>query len=190
MTKKLIESNSYFYPMPIVILGAVVDNKPNFLTVGFVTGISFTPPLVLAALGKGHRSNNGIREHQQFSVNMPGPDLAAVTDYVGITSGDDVDKSLLFDTFTGELKFAPMISECPFTLSCKLFREIELDHFSLFIGEVVETHADVDVLTDGVPDILKIDPMILTMPDRNYRSVGKVVGPAWSIGKDYGAKKD
>jgi hypothetical protein len=38
-------------------------------------------------------------------------------------------------------------------------------------------------LTDGKPDIQKINPFTLTMPDNRYWGVGKVVGKAWSDGK-------
>ena len=38
-------------------------------------------------------------------------------------------------------------------------------------------------LTDGKPDIKKINPFTLTMPDNNYWQVGNHAGKAWSIGK-------
>jgi hypothetical protein len=38
-------------------------------------------------------------------------------------------------------------------------------------------------LTEGVPDIKKINPFMLSMPDNGYWSVGELVGRAWSDGK-------
>lgn len=36
--------------------------------------------------------------------------------------------------------------------------------------------------TDGKPDIKKINPSLLTMPDNKYWSIGEYVGKAWSAG--------
>lgn len=53
----------------------------------------------------------------------------------------------------------------------------------LFIGEIESTYTEKEYLTDGKPDIKKINPAVLTMPDNNYWSVGKNIGKAWNIGK-------
>ncbi len=45
------------------------------------------------------------------------------------------------------------------------------------------------VLTDGQPDILKINPFTLTMPDNQYWAVGKHAGKAWGIGKNWRGPK-
>ena len=42
------------------------------------------------------------------------------TDFCGLVSGRDIDKAALFDVFYGELKTAPMITECPLSLECRL----------------------------------------------------------------------
>ena len=38
-------------------------------------------------------------------------------------------------------------------------------------------------LTDGKPDVKKINPFTLTMPDNHYWRVGETAGRAWSAGK-------
>lgn len=54
----------------------------------------------------------------------------------------------------------------------------------LFIGEIIETHIEPQYLTDDIPDIKKIDPIFLTMPDNNYWTLGEKIGKAWSAGKE------
>ena len=44
------------------------------------------------------------------------------------------------------------------------------------------------LLRAGKPDITKMKPFTLTMPDNRYWSVGRCVGKAWSIGKKKGAR--
>lgn len=98
-------------------------------------------------------------------------------------SGRDADKSGLFEVFYGELETAPMIRECPLCLECKLIDVVELPSNSLFLGEIVAAYTEEKYLTGGKPDIQKMNPVLLTMPDGDYRAVGERVAKAWSVGK-------
>jgi flavin reductase (DIM6/NTAB) family NADH-FMN oxidoreductase RutF len=153
------------------------------MALGWLTRVNFKPPMLGVAVNHGHASHAAIVETGEFSVNFPTVDMVEVTDYVGLVSGKRIDKSELFDIFYGELKGAPMISECPLTIECKLSKTVELPSNSFFIGEIVGSYSEVQFLTDGVPDIKKINPFLLTMPDNGYWSVGELVGRAWSDGK-------
>jgi flavin reductase (DIM6/NTAB) family NADH-FMN oxidoreductase RutF len=183
MSKVNLGANAYIYPMPVTLVGANVEGRANFLAVGWVMRVNMKPPLLAVALNKGHFTPRGIREHGTFSVNFPGADLMEKADYCGLVSGRRVDKSGLFRVFYGELETAPLIEECPLGLECRLYQVVELPVQDLFIGEIVAAHADEDCLTDGQPDILKINPLVLTMPDNNYWTVGEQVGQAWHAGK-------
>ena len=59
------------------------------------------------------------------------------------------------------------------------------DDFEAKIGEIVETYTDDKYLTNGLPDIKKIDPLIFSMHDNNYWKVGEHVAHAWQVGKDF-----
>ena len=171
------------YPMPISILGAKVGDKVNFLTVAFFSVVSLKPPHILAALGKSHYTNIGIRETGVFSINIPSVSMAEATDYCGMVSGKQVDKSAVFDVFYGKVDKAPMIKDCPYNLECKLIQTVDLPSDDLFIGEVIAAYSDNRYLTDGVPDMTKINPLILSMPQMTYLSLGSSVGKAWNMGK-------
>lgn len=186
MTKKKIGPSSILFPMPSTIIGANVNGKPNFLTVAYCGIVEAKPPLIMISLGKSHFTNDGIKENETFSVNIPSADMAEATDYVGIYSGKDVDKSEVFDVFYGELKTAPMIEEAPLNLECKLIKNVDLSiKHDIFIGEVVETHIKEECLTNGVPDIKKVDPIIYATKIQSYVKVGDIIGKAWKIGKNY-----
>jgi flavin reductase (DIM6/NTAB) family NADH-FMN oxidoreductase RutF len=137
------------------------------------------------ALGKGHHTNKGIREHKEFSVNVPGTDIIEAVDYVGLVSGEKVDKSKVFESFYGQLKHAPMIRSCPLTMECKVINTVDLPADEFFIGEIVGVYTEDRYLTDGKLDIHKIKPFTLTMPDNGYWSMGELLGKAWSIGKGF-----
>jgi flavin reductase (DIM6/NTAB) family NADH-FMN oxidoreductase RutF len=182
MEKIKIDNNAFIYPMPMSLVGSVVDGKVNFLAVAWVSRVNFKPPMIGVALG-GHYTNKGIEEHKEFSINIPGSSMIEKTDYCGLVSGSRTDKSKLFDIFYGELKEAPMIKECPVCMACKVHDIVRLPSNTLFIGEIVEAFSEDQYLTDGHPDVKKINPFTLTMPDNGYWAVGDNVGRAWSIGK-------
>jgi flavin reductase (DIM6/NTAB) family NADH-FMN oxidoreductase RutF len=186
MDKITIDRNSFVYPMPMVLVGAIVNEKANFMAVGWVSRVNFNPPMIAVALGKMHHTNKGIHKNKAFSVNIPGIDLMEKVDYCGLVSGEKTDKSDVFDVFYGEELNAPMIRQCPLCMECKLVNAVDLPSNTLFIGEIINTYSEERYVTEGKPDIKKIDPFTLTMPDNNYWKVGERAGKAWSIGRKFG----
>jgi flavin reductase (DIM6/NTAB) family NADH-FMN oxidoreductase RutF len=182
LKKVNIGRNVSIYPMPVTLVGSKVEERPNFMTVAWITRVNATPPLLAVSLNKPRYTAKGIRENKTFSVNFPGVNMAKQTDYCGLASGRESDKSGLFEVFYGDLKTAPMIKSCPLSLECKLLDIIELPTNDLFIGEIVNGYADEQSFTEGELDVHKINPLLLTMPDNRYWKVGDYVGDAWSIG--------
>ena len=185
MERIKIDNNAYVYPMPMTVVGTMVGGKPNYLAAAWVCRVNFSPPMIGVALGKRHHTNKGIREHKEFSVNVPGVDLIKAVDYVGLVSGEKVDKSTVFESFYGQLKHAPMIRNCPVTMECKVVNTVDLPADEFFIGEVVGVYSEERFLTGNKPDIKKMRPFTLTMPDNGYWSIGEFLGKAWNIGKDF-----
>ena len=110
---------------------------------------SHNPPLVAAGLNKSHATNAGIREHGEFSVNIPSVDMVAVTDWCGLNSaGRGADKSTLFEVVRGSLEHAPMIAECPICLECRVTQVVDLGSHELFVAEVVATWTEERFLDD------------------------------------------
>ena len=108
------------FPMPVVIVGSIVNGKPNFMTVAWFNRLNSRPNLWGMAIGKKQYTLEGINETREFSMNIPNVDSVVKTDYVGIVSGRNEDKFDQFDVFFGESKNAPMIKECPVTAECKV----------------------------------------------------------------------
>ncbi len=180
MAKVMIGKTSV-RPAPVVIAGALVNGKANYLTLGGCGTMSMSPLLVYIAVNKAHYTNAGIKENGYFSVNLPSADMAVITDYVGLVSGRDTDKSGVFTSFYGSVKKAPMIEECPVNMLCKVYDTLILPNNEVFIGEIVETYVNADCLDDKAPDMKKINPMMLA--GGSYWSLGEVVGAAYKDGK-------
>ena len=169
--------------VPAVIVGATVNGRPNYLTLGCFGLMSIAKPTISIMSGQSHYTNEGIRETGYFSVNVPSRDLVAGTDYVGLVSGRKVDKSGLFKSFYGTVDKAPMIEECPANLLCRVVKTDELPNVpghEIFYGEVVEAYVSKDCLTDGQPDTKKINPLLLS--NGGYWDIGSRAGAAWKEG--------
>ncbi len=120
-----------------------------------------------------------------MSINYPSVSMAVETDYVGMVSGAKVDKSTVFESFTGTLTGAPMIKNAPLTMECKVVDIFDTPHFDVFLLKVENTYCDEEALTDGKIDYAKVDPILFDMPGFNYWRLGEKIANSYSIGKQY-----
>ncbi len=180
--KKVIDKNLFCLPWTQTLLGTVVNGRANFMALDWLTRVNFQPAMLGICVGKGHASNAAVRETGEFSVNVPTVDMVAVTDYCGTVSGAKEDKSKLFDVFYGDLKKAPLISSCPLNIECRLVQTVDLPTNSFFIGEIANIYCEEHYLENGKPDVRKVRPFLLTMPDHRFWAEGEQVGNAWKDG--------
>lgn len=182
MAKQNIGDN-FTYPMPVVMVGAVINGSPNFMTAAWFTTLNSAPPLIGISLGKGRHTTQGVLETGQFSINLPGVGQAALADYCGLVSGRDENKAAQIDVFFGALKSAPMVGQCPLNMECRVTQTVELPDHYLFVAEIAGVHCEEAVLADGKVDQEKLQPFVLVMPANTYQALGEHVGDAWEIGK-------
>ena len=185
MKKVSIGKYPYVYPIPIVLLGADVDGRPNFCTIGNCGIVSVHPAVVYVSSDRSHYTNIGIKKTDRFSLNFPSTDLCQKADYCGLVSGKNSDKSRVFSTIYDELKTTPMIEECPINVLCAVIQVVEIYQMDVFIADVIEAYADEDCIVDGKPNIKKIDPLIYSVKG-NYWSIGSEIAKPFSVGKEYG----
>ena len=188
MGKITIEKNLFCLPWTQTLLGTHVEGKVNFMALDWLTRTNFDPPMLGICVNNMHASNQAIRETGQFSINVPTVDMIAVTDYCGIVSAKREDKSKLFEVYYGELKSAPLITSCPLNIECRLIQTVDLPTNTFFIGEIVTIFSEEQYLSDGKTDVKKIRPVLLTMPDNRFWSIGENVGNAWKDGAKYREK--
>ena len=63
------------------------------------------------------------------------------------------------------------------------FRLQAQEHPVVFVGQVVETYCDERILTDGAVDLARMQPLLFSMNDRSYWTVGERYARAWDVGK-------
>lgn len=179
--KVTLGAKNCLYPLPTTLIGALVEEKANYITIAHV-GIMDLGSISLG-MNKVHYTNAGIRENKTFSVNIPSVAMVTETDYCGLVSGRNVDKGAMFESFYGQLKTAPMIMECPVNMECRLIHTVDFSNHDIFIGEIVETYCDERYMRDGVVDVSKVQPILFVMNDKTYWKLGEFIGKAWNMGK-------
>jgi len=172
--------------MPVLLVGADVKGKPNFLTVAW-SGVACGEPLMLSIPIRHSRYTlKGVKEHNTFSVNVPSANMVKEADFCGIFSGSKVDKvkTCNFSISYGKVASAPFIEQCPVNLSCSVKQMLDLGSHVLVIGAVEEIMVSENCMTDGKPDVTKIKPFLyVTTPTRQYLGMGEYLGDAFSVGK-------
>ncbi len=182
--KKQINKTNALYPSLTTILGTTVNGTPNFITIAHVGIMNHGDPQYLSfGLNKTHHSNQGILENKIFSVNIPSKDLVVETDYFGLVTGKNTDKSEIMDIDDKEYEQAPMLTKCPVSMVCRLDRTIDFETHDVFIGEIVATYANEDVLNNAKIDIQRVNPLLFDMNSIKYWSLGEPVANAWNAGK-------
>lgn len=186
MTKIKLDQKYSPYQMPSVIIGSIVEGKPNFMLCTWVSRLNRSPPTWMASINRKHFTMNGIRENRVFSMNFPSADLIVEADYIGTTSGRNVDKSSLFHLFYGETR-APMIEECPLNMEFEVVEIIELsDHF-IVLGNAVTSYVDEECMIDDKLDMKKLNPVIYTGAAKQptYWTLGEKLGDAFQLGERF-----
>ena len=133
MKKVELAPDRLMYPRPTLLVGSNVDGKANFMAVGGGGVANAGPPMIAVPIRHHQYTLKGILQNMTFSVNTPSVDLIKETDYCGIVSGANIDKSKVcgFNVFYGKLKTAPLIEQCP------------LNHVSAAGSGFISTPADI-----------------------------------------------
>ena len=185
MSKVTMGPQTLISPMPTLLVGANVHDKPNFMTVAWGGIANSDPPMISIAIRHHRYTLTGIRQNLTFSINVPSSNLVKEADYCGIISGSKVNKVDVckFKVFYGKLKNAPLIEQCPVNLECSVVHILNLGSHSLIIGKIEETYVSEICLTDGKPDENKIKPVIFST-SRQYYALEEFLADAFSIGSE------
>ncbi|MFX1372836.1 MAG: flavin reductase [Promethearchaeota archaeon] len=170
---------------PVVLVGANVNGKPNYMTIGLVGEVEHRPKIIMISVAPGRHTIKGILENGTFSINIPSSDQVIETDYCGLVSGRTIDKSEIFTTFYGELETAPMIKECPITCECKYLEKVELSmsRHIIYLGKVHQMYAKEDLIVNKKIDMTKVNPIFQSALE--YKTVGESLGREFKVGWTY-----
>ena len=178
--KKKIENALALYPTTLAVVGTMVEGKPNYVLVGHLAIIGHDR--ILVSLAKPHYTNRGIRETGALTVNLVDEAMLEKADYVGCVSGNQTDKSQVFDFHAGETG-VPVIQQSPVVMECRVDDIYETEGFESFICKIACVHAEEGVLDEnGKIDYHLLKPVLFEMPTYEYLRTGEVIGKCKTIG--------
>lgn len=185
--KKSLGAKTLLFPTPVLMVGSYdPEGNPNLMTAAWGGICCSQPPCVAVSLRKATYSYASIVDSKAFTVGIASEKTMVEADFVGITSGSEVDKFAVagLTEVRSKVVYAPYAAEFPLVLECRLLHTLEIGLHTQFIGEIIDVKADPEILAeDGLPDINKIKPLIFDTGHRGYHGVGPLLGLAFSVGK-------
>ncbi len=173
---------SWFYPLPVLIIGTY-DENGNADAMNAAWGGLYDANKVELCLSEGHKTTKNIKEKKAFTVSFADAAHIVPCDYVGIVSANNTPDKMTKAGFTTEKSSfveAPIIKEMPLTLECKLDSITENGNI---IGEIVNISADESILgADGNIDVAKLRPIAFEPVSNGYYELGGRVGNAFKDG--------
>ena len=185
--KKSLGAKTLAIPTPVWVVGSYdSQGKPNMMTIAWGGICCSQPPCVNISLRKATYTYACIEERKAYTINIPSASMVKEVDYVGMTSGRDVDKFAVtkLTPVRSDLVDAPYIKEFPMVIECRVIHTLEIGLHTQFIGEIMDIKAEESVLDEnGIADILNVKPLVFDTGQGAYYGIGERMGKAFSIGK-------
>jgi flavin reductase (DIM6/NTAB) family NADH-FMN oxidoreductase RutF len=127
-------------PYGIYVLTAD-DGKGNIAaaTVNWVTQSAFAPPLVVVGVKADSGTYQTVKTAGQFALNMLAKDQKALA-FTFFRPADLSDGKISGQAYRKGATGAPILSDAPGAVECKVTSVIEQGDHHIIVGEVVEAH--------------------------------------------------
>lgn len=180
--RKNFGAKAWTYPQSVFIIATYDENgNPDAMNAAW-GGISCDTEICLC-LSEEHKTTQNILKRKAFTIGIGTAPQVLACDYVGIVSANNEPRKMGksgFHTEKAPNVDAPLISELPMALECRLL-SYDPSTCHLF-GEIVNVCADENILTDGKIDIAKLQPIIYDPVKHQYCVIGEKVGNAFHDG--------
>lgn len=149
MEKKEANFRSALQPAPKVLVSCRdKDGRNNALAVGYCGNCSYDPPMVMVGIVPSRYSYHMIKATGCFVVNLVEKDMREQFDYLGSVSGRDEDKLAKIAVAEGTEVNAPLLSDCPVNIECRVVDSIVTGSHEMFVGKIEAVHAREDLVDD------------------------------------------
>ena len=136
--KKSIGAQLALYPAPVIVVGAIVNDKPTWTLVAHAGTMAHSHLMV--SLVHAHYINQEIIESKKLSVNIVDEAWLKEADRMGVISGNKEDKSESFAYTIGE-NGALLIDDAKVSIEGEVDGNYELENFDNFVCKIVATYA-------------------------------------------------
>ncbi|MBO4540424.1 MAG: flavin reductase family protein [Bacilli bacterium] len=167
---------AWLYPEPVLIIGTY-DEKgvPNAMNAAWGAMYDFTE--VVISLSE-HKTTENLLKKGAFSLSFATKKTMEAADYVGIVSGKKVPNKIEkvgWHALPSKFVDAPLFEELPLAMECK----VKSFEGGILVGEIVNVSADESILTDGKPDVRKLEAICFDPLGNHYVLANEVVGDAF-----------
>ncbi len=190
--KKELGIHPFLFPMPVLMIATYCeDGKVDVMNMAW--GGICAENMVSMNLDEGHKTASNLKNKKAFTLSVSDIPHIKEADFFGIASGntmaDKFERSGL-TAVKSEKVDAPIITEFPLTLECKVV-QIKNEIFGFHVvGEIVGVLADENVLdTNGKVLPEKLNAFVFDQFQNGYYAVGEKVGQAWKSGVELMKKK-
>ena len=183
---KSFGAKPWVLPQPVLIIGTYnEDGTPNAMNAAW--GGQWDCKEIIISMGK-HATTENLARCQDFTVAFATKNTMAAADFVGIVSAKNDSEKMKRTGWTAvkaENVNAPVFSDFPMTLECRILRKIdETEEGYYMVAEIVNVLVDESYLAeDGKPDVEKMGLITYEPVHHGYVELGKRVGNAFSDGK-------
>ena len=175
---------SWFYPLPVLIIGTY-DQNGALDAMNAAWGGLYDADKVVLCLSTSHKTTKNILAKGAFTVSFADASHLVAADYVGMVSANNEPKKMEksgFHTTRSEFVDAPLIEELPVAMECRV-KSYDPDT-CILKGEIVNVCADERVLDgEGRVDASKVVPVSFDPFRNEYLKVCGKAGNAFSDGK-------
>ena len=183
---KRFGKKAWLLPQPLLVIGTYnKEGEPNAMTAAWAG--QWDAGEIMISMGS-HATTENLNACGEFTVAFATAENIAASDYVGIVSAkSDPDKMKRtgWTAVRSERVNAPIFTDFPMTLECRIVRKIDESETGCYIvAEIVDTLCDERYLAaDGKPDVEKMELITFDPVHNGYIQLGERVGTAFSDGK-------
>ena len=186
MAKTYWKPGTIIYPLPAVMVSCgETPEEYNIITIAWTGTINSDPPMCYISVRPGRHSYEIIKRTGEFVINLTTEKLAKATDWCGCRSGRKYNKWKEMNLTRAPAKIvkAPIISESPVNIECKVKNIVELGSHHMFVSEVVSVSLAADYLNEQQAfSFSKANPLVYS--HGHYFGMGKKIGKfGWSVEK-------
>ena len=190
--KKDFGVKPWLFPMPTYMIGTYNEDGTVDEMMMAWGGIC-AENMVALNLEEDHKTVANLKARGAFTLVIPGTDTLVESDFMGTASANDyADKfeRTGLHAVKSQRVDAPVVTEYPVTLECKVVEIQEQPYGLRVLGEIVNVLADEAVLDElGRIDAGKLNAFLFDQMRNGYYAVGPVCGQAWHSGAGLLKKK-
>lgn len=191
MSKIVWKGGALLAPTPLSMVTCGTMEKPNVLTVAWTGIINTAPPKTYISVRPCRYSYPMIRESGEFVVNLTTAEMIRAADWCGVHTGAKVDKFARCNLHTEAASqvAAPLLSESPLALECRVTDMIPLGTHHMFLADIVAVDVD-ERLLDEQGKLHLERAHLAAFAHGEYFELGKRLGAfGFSVRKKSGGKR-